>query len=203
MSSTPDKLTNNGHDAALGYGIKLGYLGQLTDKLNLGASYQTMLYMGEFDDYAGLFAEQGDFDIPSTWTIGLAYEFNDQWAVMADYKMINYSDVASVSNPMDPMILAPVFLNPGGDPNNPMDYTPNPNHVPLGADEGAGFGWVDISVIKIGAEYSGIESWVLRAGYSHCGQPIPGSEVMFNILVPGVIENHITLGCSKYLGESG
>lgn len=138
MSSAPDKLTGNGHDNAFGCGVKFGYLGELAKGLYLGASYQTMLYMSEFDDYAGLFAEQGDFNIPSTWTVGLAYKFNNDWAVMADFKRINYTDVASVSNRMDPMALPPAFLNPGGNPNNPMDYTPNPNHVPLGADNGAG-----------------------------------------------------------------
>ncbi len=98
---------------------------------------------------------------------------------MADYKMINYTDAASVSNKMDVM--------------NTM----------LGNDNGSGFGWEDISVIKVGTEYSGIKNWIFRAGYSHCEQPIPSSEVMFNILAPGVIENHITIGCSKYFGQSG
>ncbi|MCW3788115.1 OmpP1/FadL family transporter [Plebeiibacterium sediminum] len=179
MSRNPSKLTDNGTDGSFGYGIKIGYMGEIIDGLTLGASYQSKLLMGEFDDYAGLFAEQGDFDIPSTWTVGLAYEITNNWAVMADYKMINYSDVAAVSNKMNVMTTM------------------------LGDDNGSGFGWEDISVIKIGTEYSGIENWTLRAGYSHCEQPIPSSEVMFNILAPGVIENHITIGCSKYFGESG
>ncbi|MGQ1786702.1 OmpP1/FadL family transporter [Saccharicrinis sp. GN24d3] len=182
MSSNANALTGNDHDGAFGYGVKIGYLGKITEKLSLGASYQTKTMMSEFDDYAGLFAEQGDFDIPSNWTIGLAYELNDDWAVMADYKMINYTDVASVSNPMDPAAFA---------------------EAPLGSDNGAGFGWEDISVIKLGTEFSGIDNWIFRAGYSNTQQPVPSSEVMFNILAPGVVENHITLGCSKFLGESG
>jgi len=141
-----------------------------------------MLYMSEFDDYAGLFAEQGDFNIPSTWTLGLAYELNEDWAVMADFKRINYSDIAAVSNPMDPMAFAT---------------------APLGTDNGAGFGWEDINVLKFGVEYAGVDTWTFRGGYSHTDQPVPNSEVMFNILAPGVIEDHITLGCSKTLGESG
>ena len=203
MSSDATKLTGNGHDNAFGYGVKFGYMGKLAKGLTLGASYQTMLYMSEFDDYAGLFAEQGDFNIPSTWTIGLSYEFNENWAVMADFKRINYTDVASVSNRMDPMALPPAFLNQGGDPSNPMDYTPNPNHVPLGSDNGAGFGWEDINVWKFGVEYAGVKGWTFRGGYSHCDQPVPETEVMFNILAPGVIEDHISLGCSKQLGDSG
>ncbi|PKQ62256.1 hypothetical protein BZG02_13135 [Labilibaculum filiforme] len=182
MSSDPAKLSNNDHDNGFGYGVKFGYMGELAKGLHLGASYQTMLYMSEFDDYAGLFAEQGDFNIPSTWTVGLAYEINEDWAVMADYKAINYTDVASVSNKMDPMAFAT---------------------APLGTDKGAGFGWQDIGVWKFGVEFAGIDTWTFRGGYSHTDQPVPYSEVMFNILAPGVIEDHITLGCSKTLGDSG
>jgi len=203
MSSNADKLTGNGHDNSFGIGFKLGYLGQLTDALSVGASYQPKIRMGKFDDYAGLFAEQGGFDIPANFTIGIAYQVNDQLAVMADFKRINYSDVASIGNAIDPMALPPAFLNPGGDPNNPGDYTPNPNHVPLGADNGSGFGWKDINVYKLGLEYNQGKSWIFRGGFSHNDQPIPKSEVIFNILAPGVIENHISLGCSKTLGTSG
>jgi len=183
MSSDPTKLSDNGHDNAFGMGFKLGYLGQLSEKLSFGASYQTMVYMSEFDDYAGLFAEQGDFNIPSTWTVGLAYQANEDWVFAADFKRIDYTDVPSVSNKM----------------KTPMD----PAFSPLGTDKGSGFGWEDINVFKLGAEYAGIETWTLRAGYSHCDQPIKKSEVMFNILAPGVVCNHFTLGCSKELSEKG
>ena len=41
-----------------------------------------------------------------------------------------------------------------------------------------------------------------RIGYSFGEQPIPDSEVMFNILAPGVIEQHITFGFSrKFCGK--
>jgi long-chain fatty acid transport protein len=183
MSSDPTKLSGNGHDGAFGYGVRLGYMGEIAKGLTLGASYQTMLHMNEFNDYSGLFAEEGDFNIPSTWTVGLAYEFNEDWAVMADFKRINYTDVAAVSNVM----------------RTPMD----PKFSPLGTDNGSGFGWKDINVLKFGVEYAGIDKWTLRAGYSHCDQPVPSSEVMFNILAPGVIEDHINVGCSKEFGDSG
>jgi len=39
--------------------------------------------------------------------------------------------------------------------------------------------------------------WAWRAGYSYGEQPIAASEVLFNILAPGVIEQHLTFGFSK------
>jgi len=70
FSSEPANLTNNEHDGSLGFGARLGYQGQLTDWLTVGLSYQTPIAMSEFDSYAGLFAEQGDFDIPQNLTAG-------------------------------------------------------------------------------------------------------------------------------------
>ena len=43
--------------------------------------------------------------------------------------------------------------------------------------------------------------WTLRAGYAHCRQPIPESEVLFNILAPGVIQDHATVGVSTLLSD--
>ena len=57
FSTNPSKLTNNGHDDAFGYGVRIGYLGEILTNLFLGLSYQTKIFMDEFDDYQGLFAE--------------------------------------------------------------------------------------------------------------------------------------------------
>jgi long-chain fatty acid transport protein len=182
MSSSPTKLSGNGTDNAYGVGFKFGYMGQLAKGLTLGASYQPKTNMSKFGKYAGLFAEQGDFDIPSNLSVGLAYKIIEKWAVMADYKKIYYSGVASVSNPMVPQAFAT---------------------SPLGTDKGAGFGWKDISVYKFGTEYSLTKGWTLRAGYSHCDEPVPTTETMFNILAPGVVQDHLTTGFSKEIGASG
>jgi hypothetical protein len=72
FSSNPAKLTNNGADTTTGFGARIGYHGKFGEYLGVGASYQTKIAMGEFDDYAGLFAGQGDFDVPATWTAGIS-----------------------------------------------------------------------------------------------------------------------------------
>ena len=201
FSSDPAALTNNGNSSSVGFGFKVGYLGELVDGLSLGAMFQSEVVMSEFEEYQGLFAEQGDFDIPMSWTAGLSYAASEKLTLIFDVKQILYSGTASVNNPIDPMALPPAFLNPGGDPNNPMDYTPNPNHVPLGADNGSGFGWQDMTIFKAGFEYMANPDWTFRMGYSYGEQPIPSSEVVFNILAPGVVEHHIALGATKSLGE--
>lgn len=181
MSETPTKVSGNGTDNGTGFGFKVGYMGQLAKGLTLGVSYQPKIKMSKFDKYAGLFAGQGNFDIPSNWSVGLAYELNKKWAIIADYKRINYTDVPSVSNPLNVQAFAT---------------------APLGSDHGAGFGWRDINVYKVGVEFSGSNGWTLRGGYSHCDQPIPTTETLFNILAPAVVQDHLTLGFSKKIGSS-
>jgi long-chain fatty acid transport protein len=182
ISTDPTKLTNNGHDSAYGFGARIGYLGKLTDQFNVGLSWQSKIYMDEFDDYAGLFAEQGDMDIPSNWTIGVAYMPTPAVTLALDVQQIYYSDVKSVANP--------------------MLSSPGVFYGPLGSDNGTGFGWEDMTVIKLGLQWARTEQWTYRFGYSYGEQPIPSSltlgnvdnEVMFNIIAPGVIEQHATFG---------
>lgn len=176
MSSNANKLTNNGFDDSYGYGFGLGWTGQVTPTLTLAAAYQSRTYMSKFDEYKGLFAEQGDFDIPENYGLGLAWKATPQLTVVADVQHTNYSSVKSISNK----------LNAGG---------------PLGADNGAGFGWRDMTVYKLGVSYELNKDLTLRAGYSHGRQPIPSDQTFFNILAPGVIEDHVTLGATWKLAN--
>ena len=57
-----------------------------------------------------------------------------------------------------------------------------------------GFGWRDARVLKVGAVYRWQPAWTLRAGLSHASQPVPASETFFNILAPGVVQDHLTAG---------
>ena len=169
FSSDPTKLTNNGTDTSMGYGLKLGWLGEVSPGLSLAASYQTKMSMDEFSDYAGLFAEQGGFDIPATWTLGLAWNLAKTGTLTFDIQQIMYSDIASIGNK---------FASPGQ----------------LGDSNGPGFGWEDITVYKLGYQWETSPTWTWRVGASVGDNPISSSEVLFNILAPGVMETHLTGG---------
>jgi long-chain fatty acid transport protein len=176
FSTAATTLTDNKHATSSGFGARFGYFGKPVKGLNIGASYQTKINTSKFKDYAGLFAEQGGFDVPANWTVGAAVDLNRTLTLASDFQQILYSGVKSIANPM-----------------NPQNFQQG---VLLGADNAAGFGWRDMSIIKVGMEWRGIVDLPLRAGYSYGRQPIPSSEMMFNILAPGVIEQHITFGLS-------
>ena len=171
-------INNPGTDSSTGWGARIGWNGQVTPMLSLGATYQTKTKMGKLDKYKGLFAEQGGFDIPANYGVGIAAKVNEATTLAADVQTIQYSGVKSVANPAS-------------------------NTAPLGADNGSGFGWKDMTVIKLGASHQYGSDLVLRAGFSTGKQPIPADQTFFNILAPGVIEDHLTLGGTLTLANKG
>lgn len=178
LSIAPKKVTNNGYDYSWGYGLRIGWLGQLTDRLAVGASAQSRLYMTEFDDYKGLFAEEGDFDVPPTVTAGLRFDVTPDVTLVADWQRIFFSEVDSLGNPND----APV----------------SPTNL-LGSDDGLGFGWKDINIYKLGAQWQYSPRLTLRAGVSHADQLFDNGEALFNVLAPATIRTHASLGMSYRL----
>lgn len=182
---TPDNLTDRGVSTSTGAGIRLGVQAEGAANLTLGASYQTKIRMSRFDKYSDLFAQRGRFDIPPTGTIGLAYKTAPTSVVAFDIQKIWYSEVPSVGNPFSDL-----YKGLAGDPT----YL-------LGGENGAGFGWRDMTVYKLGYQWQAAPTWTTRAGISYGRQPIPDSEALFNILAPGVEEWHFTAGFTHSAGK--
>lgn len=180
FSSSPGNVTNRGYDSSTGYGVRVGYYGRVAPGVALGAAYASKMRMGEFDKYKGLFAEQGSFDIPSHWSLGVAIDVSPAWMVTAEYQRINYSDAKSVHNAS-----ANVLGCMAGDAS-----------ACLGGSNGGGFGWRDIGVWKLGMQYQASPDLTLRAGYNRSENPIGSADVTFNILAPGVVRSHLTLGAT-------
>ncbi len=191
-SLDPSALTDNGHDMSYGFGVKLGATYHVNDNFSLGFSYQSEMEMSEFDDYAGLFAEGGDFNIPSTYTVGFVWDTSDTSTFYFDFQEISYSDVKAISNGIGPLLNGSC-----ADALNNFLFSGVPGPATgsgcLGGSEGAGFGWDDVSVYKFGYEWGSSDSQ-FRVGYSTTDQPIGTGQLNFNILAPGVVEDHYTAG---------
>jgi long-chain fatty acid transport protein len=177
-SSSPDSVTNKGHDDSWGYGARIGWTGQFTPTFSLGATYQTKTYMQDFSKYKGLFAEQGSFDIPENYGIGLAWKAMPALTIAGDIQWINYGGVKAIANKMS-------------------------SEGYLGDSNGPGFGWDDITIYKLGASYDVNKDWTLRAGYSHTDEPYNSDQTFFNLLAPAVVTDHLTLGATWRLQNSG
>ena len=178
-STEPGSVTDNDASTATGFGGRIGYVGHFGCAVRLAAAYQTRTYMSEFDEYAGLFAESGGFDVPSSFSGGIAITPNERLVAALDFSYIMYSEVNSIANPL----------------------LPNLGEAPLGDENGAGFGWEDVTVIKVGLAYDVNQALTLRGGFNYGGQPIPSSETLFNMIAPGVVETHVTFGGTWMLNE--
>ena len=176
-----NNLTNRGNDTTYGYGFKLGWMGKMSETVTLGASYTSKVKMGKFKSYQDLFAGQGAFDMPESLALGIAIKANPQWTIAADYQRINYSGIDSVANP-----------STNGGATIPGT---------LGCGSCRGFGWSSVNVFKLGAEYQYSPKLILRAGYNHTDNPIQGRDVTFNMIAPGVVKDHATLGFTYNVGK--
>ncbi|NMM12535.1 MAG: long-chain fatty acid transporter [Rhodoferax sp.] len=178
-SASPGALTNNGYDTSNGIGVRLGYLGKINDKVTLGASYSPKISMSKFSKYAGLFAEDGGFDIPENYTLGASFQATPSVLFALDYQRIGYSGVRAISNPSGNLLLG----------------------KQLGAADGPGFGWSDINVWKVGVQWQATPQLTMRGGVNVGDNPVQGRDVTFNILAPGVVTTHYTLGGTYALSD--
>ncbi len=181
VSSDASNLTDRGYSYSYGFGGTVGLLANMTDKINVGLTYKSRTYMTEFEKYKGLFAEGGDMDIPASFTIATSYKAMDDLTLALDYKRILYGDVKAMANTNN--------TNAQGAPAR------------LGTKNGLGFGWEDMDIIKVGAQYDVDEMLTVRGGASWNSMAMPDQENMFNILAPAVPQYHLSGGATYRLGN--
>jgi long-chain fatty acid transport protein len=184
LSVSPDKVTNNGRDWSYGAGLHLGWYGQIDDRLALGASYRTTVWMTKLDDYAGLFADDGAFDIPAMFNFGVAYKAQPNLTLAFDYQHIFYDEVHAIAN------------------SNDVDLTqcqttgPKPSYC-LGGQSGVGFGWESMDIFKLGVKYDANEKIGLFGGVSYNTDFLKtNKQGLFNVLAPATIRWHLTAGAT-------
>jgi long-chain fatty acid transport protein len=178
FSSAPNNVTNLHGDGSFGAGFRVGWLGTITQVLSLGLTFQSQSYMGNFDKYKGLFAEQGGFDIPANVGGGVALKLSPKATILFDAERIFYGEIKSIANPDFPIVAL------------------------LGASNGPGFGWHDITAEKAGFDYKLTRAITLRAGYNHSGLPFNASQTFFNLLAPAVVQQHVTAGATWKLSAA-
>jgi long-chain fatty acid transport protein len=175
LSADPAHFSNSGSDYARGYGFKVGYLGQLTRRLSIGAFYRSRSHSQRFGGYAGLLVGGGSFDIPANYGAGIAFKATDRLDLIADVHEIDFGKVPATANPLS-------FLSNGDD---------------FGTADGPGFGWRNVKTVKLGANYRIDSAWQVRAGWGHATAPIPRSETLLSTLAPAVVQNQFTVGATR------
>lgn len=183
-SVSPDKVTNNGKDWSYGAGLHVGWYGEVTEQLALGLSYRSKVWMTSFDDYKGLFANGGQFDIPAMLNLGVAWKTRPDVTVAFDYQHIFYDEVRAISNSND-IDLSPCF-----------GATALPSYC-LGANSGLGFGWESLDVFKLGVRWDQSDKWKFFGGVSYNSKLLKtNQQALFNVLTPATVRWHLTVGAT-------
>lgn len=185
----PDAVTNNGKEWSYGFGLHLGWYGEINDQLALGLSYRTKTWMSDLDDYKGLFANGGEFDIPAMLNFGVAYKARPNVTVGFDYQRIFYNEIDAIANSND-KDLTPCFTQ-----------TSKPAFC-LGGKDGLGFGWDSMDIFKLGLKYDHNEKLSFMGGVSYNTEFSSGRQALFNILAPATVRWHLTLGATYRYSDS-
>ncbi len=171
-SVSPNNVTNRGYDYSSGWGVTVGYHGQITDSLSIGVTYQPKTSMNRLSKYKGFLADHGKLDIPRKIGAGISYRFIPCFIVAFDVEQIQWSGVHAFHHPF-------------------------PNHgAPLGSNKGPGFGFCDQWYYRAGAEWQIDECWTVRAGYRFANTPVRKSQTAVNVLSLDTVENFMTLGAT-------
>jgi len=168
-SSNPGSFSDRGFDTSLGVGVRGGVLWNVVQNLRLGLSGTSPTWSQKFSKYAGLFADQGAFNVAGNVTAGVAWDVTPAATLLFDYKRIFFSSIGAVGN---------------------SSLTPQQ----FGTTGGPGFGWHDVNVLSFGAEWRATPDWTLRVGYAHNNNPVQGADVALNILAPAVVTDHFSGG---------
>lgn len=177
VSRYPDNVSNRQNDSAWGGGVRIGWLGEMTDWLSLGATYASRIYMQDFKNYRGLFAE-GKLDIPEHFSVGFAIYPNPKWTLAADVHRVNFSDVAALGNGV-------------------LNSIDDPMGSPMGSKNGSGFHWRDGTFYKLAAAYRINDDFTARVGFQW-GKKIMRrgiNDFTFNLMAPNP-EHIVSAGLS-------
>ena len=171
FSRDPYHVGDNGYEYSFGGGFRVGALYEPVQGLRVALAGTTPMFMTPFAKYAGAIGSHGKFDVPADVSAGVAYDVTGDLTLMATWKHLFYSAIASEANPSFP-------IYPGA----------------LGSYAGPGFGWRDVDGEGLGIEWRFNKLLTLRAGFRHSSSLYNPQDVTINVLAPATTRYHVTGG---------
>jgi long-chain fatty acid transport protein len=175
-STAPGLVCNRNIDYSLGVGARVGWVGQLYPGIIGGASYTTRMACQKFKKYQGFLVQGGQLDVPAILAAGITWDWTCNSKIAFEWQRLFYNDCKQWSNSFDRYI-----------------QTVNGTQL-LGASDGPGFGWNNLDVYKVGADYCWSECLTLRGGYCLSRIPYNNTQLDVNILTENIGRHHMTLG---------
>jgi long-chain fatty acid transport protein len=168
-----------GENSQPGFGFQAGLLWNLNDFVALGASYASKTGVSSYSlastvadpaspSYGDLQQVEFTLETPAMLVAGLSMTPLPTLLLAADVRYLFYEDAAGFSFAGD----------------SPFDA------------DGAltGFGWQNVFVFNIGAEYSASDKVAIRAGYNHGDSAVTDELASVNLTTPGIVKDHVSFG---------
>lgn len=168
-----------GGDHSIGVGFQAGLLWNVNDFIAIGASYASKTAVGEYvlpgtvaapasPSFGNLQPVAFTLETPAMLVGGLAMTPLPSLLLAADVRYLFYEDATGFALEGD---------------------------APFGADGAlSGFGWQNVVVFNIGAEYAVSDRFALRAGYNHGDAAVTDDLVSVNLTTPGIVKDHVSFG---------
>ena len=177
LSESPANMTNNGTDTTVGVGLHAGLEWKVNSAFRVGLSGATPTFMQKFSKYVGLLPDQGGFDIPGSVDAGVAWDVVPSFTLMLDYKGIFYRGVHADANPVN-------------------------FSLQFGAAGSAGFGWSNVNVVALGAEWRATRDLTLRAGMELNNNPVHRADILGGLFAPGITKSQFSAGLSYRVSKN-
>jgi long-chain fatty acid transport protein len=167
-----------------GYGVKLGALYKVSDRLSLGAAYTSKIHLPLSGTVVANMSAAGfgkvtyqdarieGMALPQEVDVGFAVRPVPPLLVAVKLSWLDWSNALETST-----LRASGPGTPGAPPSLALPSTMN---------------WKDQYVFALGVAYDLTEKVVLRAGYNYANNPIP--ENSLNPLLAAITEQHVTCG---------
>lgn len=188
LSNNRTHMTNKGTNFSVGAGVRIGMIFHPLSKIAISIAYQPKIYMSRLSDYAGLLPNNGQFDMPAYGNIGIAIHVTPNVVFTGDVQKIWYKDVKAYGNNNNALVNGTCILSD--------------RSTCLGGNNGAGFGWDNALIVKVGAQWKINPVWTVRAGYNHGNDVLPNNQGETNIITPGaVVQDLYTLGATRSISK--
>ena len=163
-------------DGAFGFGLQLGLQYQATDAVALGLSYTSTQMFQDFE-YTAVYENPNlpsyntartfkfRMDAPAIYAAGIAWSPSSKLQTAADVKYYTYKSTKG-------------FDESGYNTDGSVK----------------GFGWDNIMVVALGAQYATSDKVTLRGGYNYSGNPVPDAMSMYNLPAPAIVQHNISAG---------
>ncbi|HKK05583.1 MAG TPA: outer membrane protein transport protein [Gammaproteobacteria bacterium] len=174
--------------SVFGYGVSLGMMYDVNDRLTVGAAYKSkqvfnkLKYNLAYGDIDATAFGGGPFpagtytlglDYPQQAALGLAWRATRQLTVSTDVKWIDWAST------MDKLTV-----------NGPGPY-----------DMVMNTGWSSQTVVAVGLDYAVNSRLSVRAGVNHASSPIDANDVKNNLILPAIVETHYTVGAQYRMDD--